>query len=270
MTIIHPTAIVAPGAQLADDVEIGPFCTVGPDVTLAAGVRLVSHAVVDGHTSIGPGSTLSPFSSVGLPPQDLKYRGEPTRVEIGARTLIREHVTIHRATPQGGGLTRIGDDCMLMVGVHIAHDCMLGNGVIIANNVVMGGHVQIADNAVIGGGAAIHQFVRVGRAAMIGGVSGLEADVVPFGVVVGNRARLSGLNVIGLRRRGYDRAQVHEIRAAFRELFWGPGVFATRLAAVRAQHAGHPLIDELLAFIDVKSKRGLVRVGHAAADDSDS
>ena len=156
------------------------------------GAELVSHVVVDGHTRIGPGVVLYPFCTVGLAPQDLKYRGEPTRCEIGARTQIREHCTIHRGTVTGKGITRIGSDCMLMAVAHVAHDCTLGDHVLVANNAVMGGHVSIADHVVVGGAAAIHQFVRIGRAAMIGGVSGVEADVIPFGSVIGNRARLAG------------------------------------------------------------------------------
>ena len=270
MTQIHPTAIVAPGASLGVGVEIGPFCTIGRDVHIHDGARLVSHVVVDGHTIIGAGAQLFPFCTVGLAPQDLKYKGEPTRTEVGARTLIREHVTIHRGTATGRGLTSVGDDCMLMAVTHVAHDCALGNGVIVANNVVMGGHVNIGDNAVIGGSAAIHQFVRIGRAAMIGGVSGVEADVVPFGVVLGNRARLHGVNIIGLRRRGYDRARIHLVRAAYRDMFWGEGVFAERVEAVRQLHADDDLIAEVLAFIDAPSKRGLVRAGRLTLDDAES
>jgi UDP-N-acetylglucosamine acyltransferase len=270
VTNIHPTAIVAPGARLGASVEIGPFCTVGPDVELGDGARLISHVVVDGHTTIGAEVALYPFCTVGLAPQDLKYKGEVTRTEVGPRTAIREHVTVHRGTAQGGGLTRVGADCLVMAVTHVAHDCRIGNGVIIANNVVMGGHVEIGDNAVVGGSAAIHQFVRIGRGTMIGGVSGVEADVVPFGLVIGNRARLAGVNVIGLRRRGYDRAQVHQVRAAYRAIFWGEGVFADRLAEVRARCAGDPLIDEILAFIDAPSKRGLVRAGRMADEDGDA
>ena len=276
MTLIHPSAvvapsaIVAPGARLGPGVEVGPFCTVGPDAEIGEGARLISHVVVDGHTVIGPGAQLYPFCTVGMAPQDLKYKEEPTRTEVGARTLVREHVTIHRGTAQGGGLTRVGSDCLLMAVTHVAHDCDLGNGIVVANNVVMGGHVVIGDNAVIGGSAAIHQFVRIGRAAMIGGVSGVEADVVPFGTVLGNRARLAGLNIIGLRRRGYDRAAIHAIRAAYRELFWSPGLFAERLAGVRARLGAEPLVAEALAFIDAPSKRGLVRSGRLADDEADA
>ena len=206
----------------------------GPDVVIEDGAELVSHVVVDGHTRIGPGVVLYPFCTVGLAPQDLKYRGEPTRCEIGARTQIREHCTIHRGTVTGKGITRIGSDCMLMAVAHVAHDCTLGDHVLVANNAVMGGHVSIADHVVIGGAAAIHQFVRIGRAAMIGGVSGVEADVIPFGSVIGNRARLAGLNVIGLKRRGFDKAQIQVLHTAFRCLFRHEGVFAQRLAETRA------------------------------------
>jgi UDP-N-acetylglucosamine acyltransferase len=270
VTHIHPTAIVAPGARLGSGVEIGPFCTVGPEAEIGDGVRLISHVVVDGITTLGAGALFYPFSTVGMAPQDLKYAGEPTRTEVGARTVVRENVTIHRGTAQGGGVTRVGSDCLLMAVTHVAHDCDLGNGIIIANNVVMGGHVAIGDNAVIGGSAAIHQFVRIGRAAMIGGVSGVEADVAPFGVVMGNRARLAGINVIGLRRRGYDRATIHAVRAAFRDIFWSGGVFAERVAAVRARSGGDALIAEILAFIDSPSKRGLIRSGKLADDDGDA
>lgn len=256
---IHPSAVVAHGAELGPGVEIGPFCTVGPDVVIEAGAKLVSHVVVDGHTRIGQEAVLYPFCTVGLPPQDMKYKNEPTRCEVGARTLVREHVTIHRGTATGNGTTRVGDDCMLMAVVHVAHDCQIGNHVIIANNAVMGGHVQIADHAVIGGGAALHQFVRIGRAAMIGGVSGVEGDVIPFGSVIGNRARLAGLNVIGLKRRGFSKQQINRLHSFFRDLFRHEDVFAHRLAAAREKYAGDELAEEVLAFIDGQSHRGLIR-----------
>ena len=261
---IHPTAIVAPGAQVAEDAVVGPWCSVGPDVVIESGVRLVSHVVVDGRTSIGAGVIIYPFCTIGLPPQDLKYKGEPTETVIGPRTQIREHCTIHRGTVTGTGITRVGADCLLMAVTHVAHDCVLGDGVIVANNVVMGGHVSIGDNAVIGGASALHQFVRIGRGAMVGGASGVEADVVPFATVMGNRACLSGLNLVGLKRRGVDRARLHRLRTAFRTLFAGGEsgeVFADRLARVR-DTADDPYVVELLAFIDAPSRRGLIR--HAA------
>jgi UDP-N-acetylglucosamine acyltransferase len=256
---IHPTAIVAHGAELGPGVEIGPFCTVGPNVVIEAGAKLVSHVVVEGYTRIGEGAQLFPFCTVGLAPQDLKYKNEPTRCEIGARTLVREHCTIHRGTATGVGVTRVGSDCMLMAVVHVAHDCTLGSNVIIANNVVMGGHVSIGDHAVVGGSAAIHQFVRIGRAAMIGGVSGVEGDVIPFGSVIGNRARLAALNVVGLRRRGFDKASIHRLHIAFKALYSKEGVFAHRLEATRAKFGDDPLVAEVLAFIDAPSHRGLIR-----------
>lgn len=258
-TLISPTAMVARGAEIGGGVEIGPFCTVGPDAIIEDGAKLVSHVVVDGHVHIGSGAILYPFCTVGLPPQDLKYQGEPTRCEIGARTQIREHCTIHRGTITGKGVTRIGSDCLLMAVVHVAHDCTLGSGVIIANNAVMGGHVTIGDHAVVGGAAAIHQFVRIGRAAMIGGVSGVEGDVIPFGSVIGNRARLAGLNVIGLKRRGFEKERILKLRRAFRMLFREGGVFSARLAETRQAFGDDPLVAEILAFIDTPSHRGLIR-----------
>ncbi len=267
MSLIHPSAIVAPGATLGQGVRIGPWCTVGPEVVIEDGAELVSHVVVDGRTRIGAGAKIWPFATVGLAPQDLKYKGEPTRTEVGARTQVREHVTIHRGTITGTGTTRVGPDCLLMAVVHVAHDCEIGAGVIVANNVVMGGHVSIGDGAVIGGAAALHQFVRIGRGAMIGGVSGVEADVIPFGTVMGNRARLTGLNVIGLKRRGVDKPRLHVLRAAFRKLFFGDQVFAERVALVRAEFGGDALVAELLAFVEAPSKRGLIRA--AASIDTD-
>ncbi|HEX5325564.1 MAG TPA: acyl-ACP--UDP-N-acetylglucosamine O-acyltransferase [Acetobacteraceae bacterium] len=256
---VHPSAIVARGAELGRGVNIGPFCTVGSGAVIEDGARLVSHVVVDGCTRIGRGVILYPFCTVGLAPQDLKYAGEPTRCEIGARTQVREHCTIHRGTVTGKGITRVGADCMLMAVAHVAHDCTIGNHVIIANNVVMGGHVSIADHAVIGGAAAIHQYVRIGRAAMVGGVSGVEGDVIPFGSVIGNRARLAGLNVVGLKRRGFDKAQILTLRAAFRCLFRNDGVFAARVAETRARWGADTLVAEVLAFIDTPGARGLIR-----------
>jgi UDP-N-acetylglucosamine acyltransferase len=245
--------------------QIGPWCHVGPEAVIGPRTRLVSHVVVDGRTTIGEDAVIYPFCTIGLAPQDLKYKGEPTQCEVGARTQVREGSSIHRGTVTGSGLTTVGADCLLMAVVHVAHDCEIGDGVVIANNVVMGGHVTIGAGAVIGGLAAIHQFVRIGRAAMVGGVSGVEADVVPFGSVIGNRARLAGLNVIGLRRRGVDRAQLHVVRSAFRGLFtMSEAVFADRLAEVRARYGDDALVAEMLAFIDAPSRRGLIRSGLTA------
>ncbi len=268
---IHPTALVSPGAAVAPDAVIGPWCSVGPDVVIEAGVKLISHVVVDGHTTIGAGAVVYPFVTIGMAPQDLKYKGEPTETVIGPRTQIREHCTIHRGTVTGSGITRVGADCLLMAVVHVAHDCALGNNIVVANNVVMGGHVTIGDYAVIGGASALHQFVRIGRGAMIGGASGVESDVVPFSTVLGNRAWLSGLNLVGLKRRGADRATLHRLRGAFRTLFVGDednAVFAERLARVRAA-AEDPFVLEMLDFIEAPSRRGLIRHTAKRLDDEE-
>ena len=271
MSVIHATAVVAQGASIGSDVRIGPWCSIGRNVTIGDGAELVSHVVVDGRTRIGAGARLFPFCTVGLAPQDLKYKGEDTLCEVGARTVVREHVTIHRGTVTGSGATRVGADCLLMAVVHVAHDCELGDGVIIANNVVMGGHVTIGDGAVIGGAAALHQFVRIGRGAMIGGVSGVEGDVIPFGSVIGNRARLAGLNLVRLKRLGLPRAEIHRLRAAFRLLFRGEGVFAARVEAVRSEYGADALVAEVLAFVEAPSRRGLIRVTvDADAGDDDA
>ena len=257
--LIHPSAIVAPGADIGRGVRIGPFCTVGSDVVLEDGVELVSHAVIDGYTLIGADAKIFPFATIGMAPQDVKYRDEPTRCEIGARTQVREHCTIHRGTAKGRGITVVGADCMLMAVAHVAHDCVLGNNVIVANNAVMGGHVSIGDGAVIGGQSALHQFARIGRGAMISGVTGVAGDVVPFGMVFGNRGVLTGLNVIGLSRRGYDRPQIHRVRAAYRLLFTGQGVFADRLMLTRDLYGNDALVAEILDFIAASSRRGLIK-----------
>jgi UDP-N-acetylglucosamine acyltransferase len=255
---IHPSALVSPEAFIGDGVKIGPFCTVGPDVILEDDVELISHVVVDGKTRIGAGAKLFPFCTVGLAPQDLKYAGEPTETIIGPRTIIREHCSIHRGTITGSGVTRIGADCLLMAVVHVAHDCEIGVNVIMSNNVVLGGHVVVGDRAVIGGAAALLQFVRVGQGAMVGGVTGVTADVVPYGFVFGPRARLCGLNIIGLRRRGLDKIQLHRVRAAYKYLFAGPGVLAERMATARAEYSDSPHVTDMLDFMSTPSKHGLI------------
>jgi UDP-N-acetylglucosamine acyltransferase len=261
-TVIHPTALVASGAQVGAGVTIGPWCSVGPNVVIEDGVELISHVVVDGHTRLGAGSRYFPFCTVGMAPQDLKYKGEPTRCEVGARTVVREHVTIHRGTATGTGITRVGTDVLIMANAHVAHDCVVGNRAIIVNNVVMGGHVSIGDDARIMGSAAIHQFVRIGHAALVGGVTGVEADIIPYGSVLGNRARLVGLHWIWLRRNGVKSDEIHRMRKAFLGLYpknGGDQPFAARLEAVRQAFAQDGRVQEILAFIDAPSCRGLVR-----------
>ena len=254
---IHPTAIVEPGANIDDGVIIGPYCIVGADVSLGEGVELVSHIVITGRTEIGPRSRAFPFASIGHRPQDLKYRGEPSRLEIGADTVMREHVTVNPGTEGGGMLTRIGDRCLLMVGVHVAHDCRIGDGVIMANNATLGGHVSIDDFAVLGGMSAVHQFVRIGRHAMIGGMSGVENDVIPYGSVMGNRAYLSGLNIVGLKRRNFSRDVIHDLRKAYRLLFAEEGTMAERLDDVAEEFSGVDPVMDIVEFIRSDSTRAI-------------
>jgi len=261
MAEIHPTAAVAPSAVIGKGCRIGPACVVGPHVELGAGVELLSHVVVDGHTRLGDGVRVFPFATIGMAPQDLKYKDEPTRCEIGARTLVREHATIHRGSVGGAGITRVGADCMIMAVAHVAHDCTLHDRVIVANNVMLGGHVEIGDTVFVGGGTAIHQFVRIGRQAVIGGMSGVEADVIPYGSVMGNRARMIGLNLIGLKRRGFSRPQIHALRGAFRLLFKEPGVFSDRCEEAGRRWADDAQVAEILAFIKAPSRRGLCKAG---------
>lgn len=253
---VHPTAIIENGATLGEGVEIGPFCHVGPKVRLGSGVRLRSHVVVNGNTQIGEGTEIYPFASVGMPPQDLKYRGEDTRLEIGRNCRIREHVTINPGTAGGGGLTRIGDQCLIMVGAHVAHDCILGNHVILVNNATLGGHVIIEDHVIVGGVSAIHQFVRIGKHAFIGGQSGVEYDVIPYGSALGNRAVLGGLNITGLRRHGFPREDIHAIRRAYRALFNGKGNLQERAEALAAEFGNNANVMRMIDFVRAETRRG--------------
>jgi UDP-N-acetylglucosamine acyltransferase len=249
MTSIDPTARIAPGAQIADGATIGPYCVIGPDVVIGAGCRLVAHVHVTGHTTIGPRTAIYPFASLGTPPQSVRYRGGPTRLVIGADCDIRENVTANTGTEDDRGITEIGDHCFLMAGSHVAHDCKVGNHVVMANNAVLGGHASVGDNSFLGGQAAVRQFVRIGEGAMIVGLSGIRADIIPWGMAQGPLANLVGLNVVGLRRRGFVKADIHRLRSAYQELFLGEGVFRDRLAQVEKSHAGVPLIDSVFAFI---------------------
>lgn len=256
-TLIHPSAVIDRGAQLGEGVRIGPFCHVGPDVVLGDEVCLLSHVVVAGYTRIGSGTVIYPFASIGHPPQDLKFQGEPSELVIGCNNRIREHVTMNPGTRGGGMLTRVGDNGLFMVGSHVAHDCVVGNGVILANNATLAGHVVVGDHAVLGGLSAVHQFVRIGPHAMIGGMSGVENDVIPYGLVMGDRARLSGLNLVGLERRGFVRDDVRSLRAAYRMLFAPEGTLAERLEEVARAFGTQPQVDEILSFIRVKSSRAI-------------
>lgn len=238
--MIGPNAVVEAGATLGDRVTLGP------------------HAVVSGRTTIGAGTTLHAGVAVGGPPQDLGYKGEDTAVEIGADCVLREHVTIHAGTAKGRGTTVVGNGCYLMVGAHVGHDCRVGDGVILSNNVLLAGHSSLGDHVLIGGGAAIVQRVRIGAFAFISGLSGVTKDVVPYAYVIGHRGRLDGLNLVGLKRRGYNRAAIKTLRAAFAVLFEGEGVFADRLATLR-EMAADPLVAPILAFVDEAPQRPLLQ-----------
>jgi UDP-N-acetylglucosamine acyltransferase len=257
MNEIHPTAIIEDGAVIGDNVVIGPYCSIGGDTALADGVRLNSHVVVMGFTTIGPNSHLYPFASIGHPPQDLKYKGEASRLEIGANNIIREYVTMNPGTEGGGMLTQIGNNCLFMVGVHVAHDCTVGNHVIFANNATLGGHVSVEDFAVLGGLSAVHQFVRIGRHAMVGGMSGVEQDVIPYGSVIGNRARLAGLNIVGLKRRGFSRSDIADLRKAYRLLFAEEGSMVERLNDASEMYKENQAVMEIVEFIRGDSSRAI-------------
>ena len=257
MADVHATAIVEPGAQLGQDVFVGPYCTVGPDVVLEDGVRLISHVVVAGRTTVGPRTTVYPFASIGMPPQDLKYKGEPSRLEIGADNTIREYATMNTGTEGGGMVTRVGDRGLFMLGAHVAHDCTVGNHVIFANNATLGGHVVVDDYAIIGGLAAVHQFCRVGAHAIIGGVSAVVQDVIPYGSASGDRARLIGLNVVGLRRREFSRADIQALRAAYRLLFAEEGTLSERIDDVAEMYSDNGAVMDIVAFMRADSTRAI-------------
>jgi UDP-N-acetylglucosamine acyltransferase len=258
MARIDPTARVADGARLGEDIEIGPYCIVGPEVTLGSGVRLIANVHITGVTTIGEGTVVYPFASLGTPPQSVHYRGGATRLVVGPRCELREGVTMNTGTEDGGGETRVGERCLFMVGCHVGHDCHVGNSVTFANNVVLGGHVSVGDHTFLGGHAAVHQFVRIGEGAMMAGLSGASGDLIPFGYALGQIADLVGLNVVGLRRRGAKRAELHRLRQAYRQLFLGSGVFSERISSVAGEFAGDPLVEKITAFIAAGGKRPLI------------
>jgi len=249
MPAIDPTAQVAPGAVIGNNVSIGPLCIVGPNVALGDDCRLISQVHVTGHTTIGARTVVYPFASLGTPPQSVKYRGGPTRLVVGADCDVREGVTMNTGTEDDRGVTEVGDRCFFMVGSHVGHDCRVGDDVTFANNVVLGGHVTVGDFVVFGGQAAVRQFVRVGEGAMIVGMSGVRADVIPFGMAQGPLAELVGLNVVGMRRRGWSKADIHRLRRAYDAMFFGVGTFRERLDRLAAESAADPLVETVIAFI---------------------
>jgi UDP-N-acetylglucosamine acyltransferase len=263
---IDPTAHVASGASIGEGASVGPYCVIGPDVTIGAGCRLVAHVHVTAHTTIGRNTVIYPFASLGTPPQSVKYRGGPTRLVVGESCQIREGVTINIGTEDALGVTTIGGRCFLMAGSHVGHDCVVGNDVTLANNAVLGGHVEVGDHVFLGGNSAVHQFVRIGEGAMISGVTGVAADVIPFGFALGQRAVLVGLNIVGMRRRGISRAEIHRLRDIYRELFFGSGAFRQRAESVAEQFEHDPLIGKIVSFIRAGGNRPLMK----AQDDGQS
>lgn len=257
-SFIHPTAIVNDGATLGKDCHIGPFCSVGADVVIGDRVRLDSHVVVDGRTSIGDETRVYPFVSIGLPPQDLKYSGEPTRTEIGRKNHIREFVTIHRGTEGGGGVTRVGDGNLLMAQAHVAHDCQLGSEIIMANAATLAGHVEIDDRASVGAYSGVHQFCRVGYEAFIGGYSVVVKDAMPFAIIQGNHAKCFGLNRLGMRRRGYPKDTIEKLNHAFHLLLSSKLNTSQALDRIRDEISDCAEVDRVADFI-LSSKRGVVK-----------
>jgi UDP-N-acetylglucosamine acyltransferase len=246
---IHPSAIVEAGAELGEGVTIGPFCHVGPDAKLGDGVMLISHAIVAGRTTIGARTRIFPFASIGHAPQDLKYRGEPSTLTVGEDCILREGVTINPGTQGGGLATTIGSRCAFLANSHVGHDCHVGENVILSNNVMLAGHVSVGDFAILGGGSAVIQFARVGAHAFVGGLAGLENDLIPYGMALGNRASLAGLNIVGLRRRGFSREAVHDLRRAYRLLFAPEGTLKERVEDVAAEFSARPEVHHILDFI---------------------
>ena len=255
MAMIDPTARIEPGAMVGQNASIGPYCVVGPHVVIGDGCRLLAHVHLAGHTTIGARTVIYPFASLGTPPQSVKYKGGPTRLLVGSDCDVRESVTMSTGTEDGGGVTSVGDRCFFMAGAHVGHDCTVGSDVTFANNAVLGGHVSVGDRAFLGGQAAVHQFVRVGEGAMIGGLSGITRDVIPFGFAFGPKAILVGLNMVGLKRRGHGRADMHRLRQCYRALFLGGGEFCDRLAAVAADYAADPLVGKIVDFLRAGGSR---------------
>lgn len=259
MPDIHPTAVVDSGAKIAEGCSIGPYCVVGPHVSLGEGVRLHSHVVIDGRTTIGARTQIYPFSSIGQPPQDLKYKGEPSELRVGSDNVIREHVTMNPGTEGGGMLTEVGNGCLFMPGSHVAHDCRLGNHVIMANNATLAGHVVLEDYVIMGGLSGAQQFVRIGRNAIIGAMAGAKSDVIPFGMVMGRPGILAGLNLVGLKRAGVDSKEIQSLMKAYDHLFGAGGTFAERIDTVADTYGGLGTVDALVGFLRAETSRPILQ-----------
>ena len=257
MTNIHSSSVVAPNAKLGPDVEIGPFCVVGAHVELGKGCKLHSHVVIEGHTTIGAECEIFPFASLGHIPQDLKYRGEESRLDIGSNNIIREYVTMNPGTEGGGLITKVGSHCLFMAQAHVAHDCQVGDHVILANGAAVAGHCIVEDHAIIGAFAAAHQFVRIGRHSFIGGMSAVEGDVIPYGMVIGSRATLKGLNIVGIKRHGLNRTQLKQLREAYDLLFASEGTLSERTGKVEQKYSDDECVMRIIDFIKSESSRSL-------------
>ena len=252
--MIHQSSIIDPKAKISKNVKVGPFCYIGPNVQLEDNVELISNVHIEGNTKIGNRTRIFPFASIGTEPQDLKYNNEKNSIIIGENNTIREYVTINPGTEGGGSQTVIGNNCLLMISSHVAHDCKIGNNVIIANNVPLGGHVTIEDSVVIGGNSAVQQFTRIGRLAMIGGMTGVLKDVIPFGLSVGNRNYLQGLNLIGLRRKKYENQKIIGLDKAYKKIFSSKNLHEN-LSKINGEYKNNELVNEVITFIEKDKKR---------------
>ena len=250
---IHKSSIISKETKLGSKVKIGPYCMLGPNVQVGNNVKIYSHVNLDGYTIIGSDTQIFPFASIGTVPQDLKYKGEKSKLLIGSNNIIREYVTMNPGTKGGGLITKIGNNCLFMIGSHVAHDCFIGNNVIMANNATLAGHVCIDDFAILGGLSAVHQFVRIGKHAMVGGMSGVENDVIPYGSVMGDRAFLSGLNIVGLKRRGFSRNEIQDLRTVFRLIFSIEGTISERLKDAGKMYKKNKVVMEIVNFIKLKN-----------------
>jgi len=270
MSKIHETAIIEDGAKIGNNVEIGAYSVVGPNVELEDNVKLYSHVAIDGYTTVGEGTRIFPFASIGHIPQDLKFKGEKSTLVIGKNNTIREHVTMNPGTEGDALKTIVGDNCLFMVGSHVAHDCVVGNNVILANNATLAGHVKVGDFAVIGGLAAIHQFVRVGHHAMIGGMSGIENDVIPYGQAMGERANLCGLNLVGLKRGNFKREEIHTLRNAYRVLFSQEGTLQERMEDAAEMFKENSGVNEIIEFIRSNNSRAICQPKNDSMKNADA
>ena len=252
--MIHKSNVIDPKAKIGKNVKIGPYCFIGPEVQLGDDVELLSNVHIEGNTKVGRGTKIYPFASIGTAPQDLKYHGESNSLEIGENNVIREYVTINPGTVGGGSKTTVGNNCLLMISSHVAHDCKIGNNVVIANNVPLGGHVTIEDSVVIGGNSAVQQFTRIGRLAMIGGMTGVLKDVIPFGLSFGNRNYLKGINLIGLRRKKYDNKKIIELDKAYKKIFSSANL-QENISKINGEYKGNELVQEVTKFIEEDKKR---------------